>query len=247
KILAHKARESAEPEPFGDVPTRVVSGDLLESLQDGGTDPKRTLMGIGQFKPEPTPLPRPAPFSADLDAFPDEAFEEATKVASLDALARRTGDTDPPSSPVEPAESSPAATLIGAGALRTSDLTKDTTPPPSAPVVDLSARRSGSPTEPPARAPSAPASRSDAPTTRPLSPLAAPPPDRMPAVIVEPGIGAPRDAVSDLDGPAPASVPVSAAAGTVLASPAVPKFGDDDLDDDVPRVSSGAPWLAVAA
>src|SRR5690606_7918949 len=173
KILAHKARESAEPEPFGDVPTRVVSGDLLESLQDGGTDPKRTLMGIGQFKPEPTPLPRPAPFSADLDEFPDEAVEEATKVASLDALARRTADTDPPSSPVAPAESSPAATLIGAGALRTSALTEDTTPPPSAPVVDLSARRSGSPTEPPARAPSAPASRSDAPTTRPLSPLAA--------------------------------------------------------------------------
>jgi hypothetical protein len=37
-----------------------------------------------------TPLPKPIPFHSDADEFPDEAFEEATKVRALDELIAQT-------------------------------------------------------------------------------------------------------------------------------------------------------------
>ena len=86
--------------PFGEVPTRVTPAHVLKSLQQGD-DPRRTLIGIGmsQLKSNgqasddsKTPLPRPLPFHADLDEFPDEAFEEATKVAELEALAKKSAE-----------------------------------------------------------------------------------------------------------------------------------------------------------
>jgi uncharacterized protein (TIGR02266 family) len=85
--------------PFGEVPTRVTPAHVLKSLQQGD-DPRRTLIGIGmsQLKSngatesDKTPLPRPLPFHADLDEFPDEAFEEATKVAELEALAKKSAE-----------------------------------------------------------------------------------------------------------------------------------------------------------
>ncbi len=87
--------------PFAEVPTRVTPAHVLKSLQQGD-DPRRTLIGIGmsQLKSNgqekddsKTPLPRPLPFHADLDEFPDEAFEEATKVAELEALAKKAEET----------------------------------------------------------------------------------------------------------------------------------------------------------
>ena len=86
--------------PFGEVPTRVTPAHVLKSLQQGD-DPRRTLIGIGmsqlksngqQNDDSKTPLPRPLPFHADLDEFPDEAFEEATKVAELEALAKKSAE-----------------------------------------------------------------------------------------------------------------------------------------------------------
>ena len=86
--------------PFGEVPTRVTPAHVLKSLQQGD-DPRRTLIGIGmsqlksngqQSDSDKTPLPRPLPFHADLDEFPDEAFEEATKVAELEALAKKSAE-----------------------------------------------------------------------------------------------------------------------------------------------------------
>ena len=80
---------------FGDIPTRVTPSHLLKDLAEGA-DPRRTLLGVAPASKDSdnTPLPRPLPFHSDLDEFPDEAFEEATKVASLDALARRSAEAD---------------------------------------------------------------------------------------------------------------------------------------------------------
>jgi uncharacterized protein (TIGR02266 family) len=97
--------QAAAAQPFGEVPTRVTPAHVLKNLQQG-EDPRRTLIGIGmsQLKSngggythtgdDKTPLPRPMPFHADLDEFPDEAFEEATKVAALEALAKKAEEDD---------------------------------------------------------------------------------------------------------------------------------------------------------
>jgi uncharacterized protein (TIGR02266 family) len=127
RILSHKQKLGATETPlladdgagvFTDVPTRVAPADLVDSaqafteqptrvtpahilkgLQDGGPEPRRTLMGLAPLRPDrtaddKTPLPRPLPFHSDLDDFPDDAFEQATKVAALDSLARRSAGTD---------------------------------------------------------------------------------------------------------------------------------------------------------
>ncbi|HKE17320.1 MAG TPA: TIGR02266 family protein [Kofleriaceae bacterium] len=78
---------------FGNVPTKVTPRDVLEGLAQ--SESRRTLLGVTPSKiagkgDDITPLPNPQPFHTDLDEFPDEAFEEATKVAALEALARRT-------------------------------------------------------------------------------------------------------------------------------------------------------------
>jgi uncharacterized protein (TIGR02266 family) len=103
KILAHKtAKLGKAPESFldtptkvafGNVPTKVAPKDILEGLAQA--ESRRTLLGVGMNRvtgksEDATPLPVPQPFHNDLDEFPDEAFEEATKVAALDALARRS-------------------------------------------------------------------------------------------------------------------------------------------------------------
>ena len=102
QILAHKtAKMGKAPEAgfldtptkvaFGNVPTKVTPKEVLDGLAQA--EARRTLLGMSPARSEDTtPLPRPLPFHNDLDEFPDEAFEEATKVASLDALARRSAD-----------------------------------------------------------------------------------------------------------------------------------------------------------
>jgi uncharacterized protein (TIGR02266 family) len=122
QILAHKASKLGKPdedtdqsaafletptrvarvdqvEAFGDVPTRVTPAHVLKGLQKGpptGADEaRRTIMGIAPIKKdEAAAAPRALPFHNDLDEFPDEAFEEATKVAALEALAKQTQDGD---------------------------------------------------------------------------------------------------------------------------------------------------------
>ncbi len=102
QILTHKTAKLGKPaEPgfldsptqvsFGNVPTRVTPKEILDGLNQ--VEARRTLLGVGANRSEDsTPLPGPLPFNTDLDEFPDEAFEEATKVASLEALARRTAE-----------------------------------------------------------------------------------------------------------------------------------------------------------
>ena len=106
QILAHKSAKLGKPPEagfldtptkvaFGNAPTRVTPKDVLDGLAQA--EARRTLLGLGMTparSEDTTPLPNPLPFHNDLDEFPDEAFEEATKVASLDALARRTAEVE---------------------------------------------------------------------------------------------------------------------------------------------------------
>jgi uncharacterized protein (TIGR02266 family) len=112
RILAHKTAKAGKPEAafldvptkvaFGNVPTVVTPKEVLEGLAQA--EPRRTLLGVGNNRAsskgdDQTPLPPPQPFQADLDEFPDEAFEEATKVAAMEALARKSAQAEEPASP----------------------------------------------------------------------------------------------------------------------------------------------------
>jgi uncharacterized protein (TIGR02266 family) len=91
RILAEKAKqapvrpaESSGKTPlFTDTPTRVAPAPVTEALL--GEQRKK-----GDSFNEHTPLPKPMPFHSDADEFPEEAFEEATKVRALDELVAQT-------------------------------------------------------------------------------------------------------------------------------------------------------------
>lgn len=93
KILAEKAKqapqrahtEQTKPPMFADTPTRVAPAPVQDALLGGG--PRRA-----RSDSEQTPLPKPVPFHSDADEFPEEAFEEATKVRSLDELVAQTAE-----------------------------------------------------------------------------------------------------------------------------------------------------------
>ena len=98
RILSEKAKQhpqrsasdSTKPPLFVDTPTRVApapQGDLLS----GGANRALTR---SRADSEQTPLPKPMPFHSDADEFPEEAFEEATKVRSLEDLVAQTAQTD---------------------------------------------------------------------------------------------------------------------------------------------------------
>jgi uncharacterized protein (TIGR02266 family) len=100
KILAGKAakgRTSKAP-VFNEVPTRVAPSPLVAGLAKesekklGNLAPPRG--SFGDERTDATPLPTPMPFHSDLDDFPDEAFEEATKVRSLDELVAQSAISD---------------------------------------------------------------------------------------------------------------------------------------------------------
>lgn len=97
RILNQKSRQSgggggglrglpSKTPSFNETPTRVAQMPM--------TDDER----------EHTPLPSPMPFHSDADEFPDEAFEEATKVRSVEDLiaqtAMSTSDLPLPAPPV---------------------------------------------------------------------------------------------------------------------------------------------------
>jgi len=96
QILAHKTAKLGKPEGFLDTPTKVAFGNVpTRAVPTGMLDtvkqPELRRSGAAPAKPDDTtPLPPALPFHNELDEFPDEAFEEATKVAALDALARRS-------------------------------------------------------------------------------------------------------------------------------------------------------------
>ncbi len=94
RILAEKAKQApargnespTKPPLFTDTPTRVAPAPLQEALGIGsGGAPRRS-----KTDSEQTPLPPPRPFHSDADDFDEKAFEEATKVRSLEELAAQT-------------------------------------------------------------------------------------------------------------------------------------------------------------
>jgi uncharacterized protein (TIGR02266 family) len=99
RILAEKAKQAPQrpvadttkPPMFSDTPTRVAPAPIQDALlgKDNGQRPRR---GDEPHNDSHTPLPKPMPFHSDADEFPDEAFEEATKVRALDELIAQTAE-----------------------------------------------------------------------------------------------------------------------------------------------------------
>lgn len=93
RILAEKAKqapqrpaaETTKPPLFTDTPTRVAPAPIAEQLL-GAPGNRR------DYNDSHTPLPKPMPFHSDADEFPEEAFEEATKVRALDELIAQTAE-----------------------------------------------------------------------------------------------------------------------------------------------------------
>jgi hypothetical protein len=101
RILTEKAKQApqrpatdtAKPPLFTDTPTRVAPAPIQEALL--GKDNGRARRGDDPAQLDShTPLPKPMPFHSDADEFPDEAFEEATKVRALDELIAQTAESD---------------------------------------------------------------------------------------------------------------------------------------------------------
>jgi uncharacterized protein (TIGR02266 family) len=100
RILTEKAKQApqrpasdtAKPPLFTDTPTRVAPAPIQEALL--GKDYGRGRRTEEAQADSHTPLPKPMPFHSDADEFPDEAFEEATKVRALDELIAQTAESD---------------------------------------------------------------------------------------------------------------------------------------------------------
>jgi uncharacterized protein (TIGR02266 family) len=105
RILTEKAKQApqrpasdtAKPPLFTDTPTRVAPAPIQEALL--GKDNGRGRRNEEVQADSHTPLPKPMPFHSDADEFPDEAFEEATKVRALDELIAQTAESDNRSEP----------------------------------------------------------------------------------------------------------------------------------------------------
>jgi uncharacterized protein (TIGR02266 family) len=118
KILAEKAKQAPQqrsdqgptkPPAFAETPTRVAPSAVQDKLLGPQSGKTRT-----RSDSEQTPLPKPMPFHSDADDFPEEAFEEATKVRSLDELVAATAEAEKqPSTAVMPRDEL-AARRLGA-------------------------------------------------------------------------------------------------------------------------------------
>ncbi|MDX2087769.1 MAG: TIGR02266 family protein [Kofleriaceae bacterium] len=100
KILTEKAKQApsrpsnespTKPPMFTDTPTVVAPLPVQEALlgNDSTASGARKRPDSGK-----TPLPKPIPFHSDADEFPEEAFEEATKVRALDELIAATAGSE---------------------------------------------------------------------------------------------------------------------------------------------------------
>src|SRR5438094_2958397 len=93
RILSEKAKQAPQrgqseaptkPPMFTDTPTRVAPIPVQEALG--------VKSGRARQDSEQTPLPKPMPFHSDADEFDENAFQEATKVRSLEELAAASAD-----------------------------------------------------------------------------------------------------------------------------------------------------------
>ena len=99
RILTEKAKQapqrpapdSSKPPLFTDTPTRVAPAPMQDVLLGKDNGRRREELAHSDSH---TPLPKPMPFHSDADEFPDEAFEEATKVRALDELIAQTAEDD---------------------------------------------------------------------------------------------------------------------------------------------------------
>ncbi len=98
RILSEKAKqapsrgnEATKPPLFTDTPTRVAPAPVQDALLGNDRSGRHKGPTGGEFESH-TPLPKPMPFHSDADEFPDEAFEEATKVRALDDLIAQTAE-----------------------------------------------------------------------------------------------------------------------------------------------------------
>jgi hypothetical protein len=96
KILAEKIKQApsrtsgesaTKPPLFTDTPTRVAPAPVQDALMGNRS-------GRTRADSEQTPLPNPMPFHSDAEDFDENAFQEATKVRSLDELVAETARTD---------------------------------------------------------------------------------------------------------------------------------------------------------
>jgi uncharacterized protein (TIGR02266 family) len=99
RILSEKAKQAPQrggeitKQPlFTDTPTRVAPAPVQEALLGSENKSARHKGPTGGEFETSTPLPKPMPFHTDADEFPDEAFEEATKVRALDDLIAQTAE-----------------------------------------------------------------------------------------------------------------------------------------------------------
>ena len=100
RILAEKAKQAPQrpavdttkPPLFTDTPTRVAPAPMQDALLGKDNGRSRRTSDDSAGSDSHTPLPKPMPFHSDADEFPDEAFEEATKVRALDELIAQTAE-----------------------------------------------------------------------------------------------------------------------------------------------------------
>jgi len=111
RILAEKAKQTpagrhhADTKPpmnaFQEVPTRVAPSPLVNALAGESGKAQSRSQSFGDNRADTTPLPNPMPFHSDAEDFPDEAFEEATKVRALDELVAQSAAAEAEEQPPE--------------------------------------------------------------------------------------------------------------------------------------------------
>lgn len=128
RILSEKAKQApargagneatTKPPMFTDTPTRVAPAPVQEAL---GVRGKRK-----REDSEQTPLPKPMPFHSDAEDFDERAFEEATKVRSLEELAAASaglaGESAEPESDRAKTTEMPSDTAAAAAAMPPDEL-----------------------------------------------------------------------------------------------------------------------------
>lgn len=222
RILAEKAKqapnrsgaEPTKPPLFTDQPTRVAPLPMQEQLLGSLGLERPRKKQEDSYNDQHTPLPKPLPFHSDADEFPEEAFEEATKVRPLDELVAQTAEGGGAEG-----EGDPLAAAAAAAAARTAAASK---PPPIRPAAFNELESApGLPSPPEAGLPPKPGRLLDtSPSPRIESPPPTPPPsDLGPKTRLGLGLEAPRMQ-------APSAVP---GAGATIPGPGVGGSGPSSI------------------
>jgi len=185
RILAEKAKqaphrpasESIKPPLFTDTPTRVAPAPIQEELLREYA--KKREAAVAATVPrrdddQHTPLPKPMPFATDADEFPDEAFEEATKVRALDELVAATAEQAEPADELasrRPGPLAAAGSEVGTGRSPFGDIESiPRLPSPPEPELPAAAASKGG-----RLLDASPSPRSEPPSLRPAPPSTPPP------------------------------------------------------------------------